>query len=324
LPDVRRHNHGEPRLIRKLCFGWLSTSSAYKPDSLAPAIFQTASRLSFSTFSWFLTHPLVRRILCRVPLSVGEIDGKIWRFLIKRWWFRRAIMMEEQKNGEPGTIISVGSERVLPFVKGPIVVPSLASDGIESWIELEDRRCVQEFKTRWQGVLTVPADAILTKKGRTYESRQDVPGKSLRLIRGEKVWKRLWLAPTLEKFRREFGDEYLDDGCSTAWIDDQVRLTVDRPLTFAPIFSTSFIAPPKLAVAGGLGAELGKLLRRAGTAVKSGHDVTRVTWEKWPGRASVVTKTPYGSTRWACGREPRIVSNLRPRRCPLGGGVSLR
>lgn len=232
------------RFIRKLNFGWLCSSAHWKPDQLACAIFDTAQQMSFPTAAWFLSHPRVRSILCRVPIPVSVVPKRWWNFLVKRWWFRRALIQ-----GEPEIVNHGYAERALPYVKGPIISRHFHSSEIELLVEKAEALVVEDFLDRVQGVEWCPPEREISLSARRGEV---VAGRCIRLSRGTKVWKRLWLKPVLEGFRSVFGERSLDDDCSADWIDDQRGLVVDQSISFDPVFAggTSLggfgVAPPLL------------------------------------------------------------------------------
>jgi len=102
------------RTLRRLCYGFLSSDVALPRESVGPSLFDLLPQLGFPTAAWLVSTYLVRRLLERVPPVVSTVPPRWWRFLRKRWWFRRIYV-----SGKAPNVDVQGLERVVPVVYGP-------------------------------------------------------------------------------------------------------------------------------------------------------------------------------------------------------------
>jgi len=197
-------------------FGFLASDSWKLPEgTLIPALFEVVDLLKFSTAAWFLNLLPVRRLISRVHPEANSFSRRWWGFLVKKRWFRTIW----QGSSHEGLTVSSGVERKLPMVLGPPVT----EEADEADIKAAEKIITRDYVDGWRGKTCEPI------KKKVLHAPQKVKSFfNVRLERGERVWKRLWLQPVLEMVELRF-PHWL---CHTPadWIIDQPGLTVVRPV----------------------------------------------------------------------------------------------
>jgi len=215
------------RFVAKLCFGWLATNDWKEPNgTVADNAFSLANCISFPTAAWLLTHPVVQQVFRRVFPPISLIPRRWWSFLIRKRWFRVSMQLPDR---QPDT---VGTNRSLPMVYGYPLIDS--NPTIERSIKRISRRYIREFVTGWRGVIVRPEE-IKVRKTKRQKTNENF---SLRISRGEKVWKRLWLEPVYEIISEQC--PWLLDTSKNTWISDQPDIKPVQSYSLSFPFSSDF------------------------------------------------------------------------------------
>jgi len=187
---------------------------------LAGPLFDLCKQLHFSTSAWVLIAFPVRQLLTRVPIPLSSIPRRWWNFLVKRSWFRGLL----DKNSDVDTTITVGVQRVLPFVLGP---PIHTTPFRESLIRELGDQITLSLVNEWTGV-PVPPMKQKTPHQKFYKLRS-----KFRLGRQAHRWERLWLKPVLDLCQDYMPDMFISG--DPVWVDDQPGLQVTYRLTRQPV-----------------------------------------------------------------------------------------
>jgi hypothetical protein len=178
----------------------------------------------------------IRSLLERVTPSCSVVPSRWWRFLVKRWWFRRIFITPI----DPELRVE-GEERKVPFTYGPPLKDS--NKKIEKEISEYGVRVTREIVAGWRGRLSTPLK-------RSRWRRKVIVGicaKKSKVIRSGYEVMRLWFTPALELIKERYPD-MLDHNPPT-WIADQPNLQWLKKITvlpylFAPYLEGEWIRDP--------------------------------------------------------------------------------
>jgi len=209
------------RIIRKLCFGFLGkttwrsscpTEPLLKNEvlSVSPvgALFDTVSKLRFSTAAFLLTHPMVQDVLTFVRPSASQIPRRWLSFLRKKRFFRKSILGEEMPE--------LNSNLSIPMSYGPLILPDH-----ESFVRDLEEECVDRFVEEWRGVKRVRS---VPKREKKAPGREILP--RVRISRSPPSWVRIWVTSALDLVREEWPDLLFET--NSEWVDDVYGLTTTR------------------------------------------------------------------------------------------------
>jgi len=189
------------RVVRKFCFGYLCSGYANKPDSLAKAIFDSAVLMRRKVAIPFLTSFRIRSLLCRVPLPCSVVPKQYWSVLVKKAWFRQALLREEPDLDHACQV------RQIDFVYGPVLRPEWKSRSLSGCVKvIEKIKKIKKVK-EWRG-RTFPPPDLRIREGSKFEHH-----RALNRLRLERVpvRRQLWQRDVLALFEEHLPHALMED-----------------------------------------------------------------------------------------------------------------
>lgn len=152
------------KFCAKPCFGFLRPFQKV-PTSFLASVVDACRHLHFHSWSFLLGHPFVRDLIERRPINPAEVIGthrRVWRFLVRKRWFRDACVAENQPSHS-------GEDRGLPYTVGPPL--PFFSERIEAAIKVKEESALRKHLTEWRGRRVVPMEWRPPKKKSDQDPR---------------------------------------------------------------------------------------------------------------------------------------------------------
>lgn len=180
------------KFVRSLKFGFLRTNTT--PTEQLSSIFSLCDSVSFSVATFVLRHYRIKDIIQNRDIPVSVVPRRWWSFLVKRWWFRAAVVKC------PVDVEHRGDERVLPMVMGPLLADEWAKEEVEEAVRDLEKAETEKLVHNWRGVMCIPNRRKLV----SWSSQRSLPtvGKDRILVRKPYTLRRLWMKPVLDFLRR--------------------------------------------------------------------------------------------------------------------------
>nr|UNG44324.1 RNA-dependent RNA polymerase [Fusarium asiaticum ourmiavirus 1] len=164
------------KLLPKPSFGFFSPDGDQQ-EGWEPLL-KLVSNLSWSSFTWFCSQTPVVKIFSKRYVSVGSFESRLWRFFVKKRWFRTALTSAPQP-----------SRLTLPMKMGPVL-----DEEDEQIVRGWEREAIREYVSCRIG--KPPLFHEIEDKPDIVGSR---PTRAQRSLRWEA--RRLWVGPVLDAYR---------------------------------------------------------------------------------------------------------------------------